>query len=97
MEYQECGGCGRINDVSDDVCLCDMERFRKERPDEYVDMRDDLIADLIGDMDIPAMRMDIDNPANVRWLLRNLGIRNANHKNFEEAFRLLKEKAKEEQ
>jgi hypothetical protein len=38
---QECGGCGRINDAGDDVCLCDMERFRKERPDEYADMVED--------------------------------------------------------
>ena len=39
--HHECGGCGRINDIGDDVCLCDMERFRKERPDEYADMVDD--------------------------------------------------------
>lgn len=39
--YSECGGCGRINDYGDDVCLCDMDRFKKERPDEYADMVDD--------------------------------------------------------
>lgn len=37
-DYQECGGCGRVNVVGDDVCLCDMDRFRSERPDEYADM-----------------------------------------------------------
>lgn len=43
---RECGGCGRINNYGDDVCLCDMDRFRKERPDEYTDM----VADgLIGE------------------------------------------------
>lgn len=42
---QECGGCGRINDAGDDVCLCDMERFRKERPDEYADMVEDGLID----------------------------------------------------
>ena len=36
--YHECGGCGRINDADDDVCLCDMDRFREERPEEYADM-----------------------------------------------------------
>lgn len=44
-EYQECGGCGRINEVGDDVCLCDMDRFRKERPDEYADMVADGLID----------------------------------------------------
>lgn len=43
-EYHECGGCGRVNDVDDDVCLCDMQRFKRERPDEYNDLvRDGVI------------------------------------------------------
>ena len=39
--YHECGGCGRVNNGDDDVCLCDMDRFRKERPNEYADMLND--------------------------------------------------------
>lgn len=42
--FHECGGCGRINNFGDDVCLCDMRRFRRERPDEYADLvRDGVI------------------------------------------------------
>lgn len=36
--HWECGGCGRINNIGDDVCLCNMEVFQRERPDEYADM-----------------------------------------------------------
>lgn len=44
--HVECGGCGRLNDIGDDVCLCDMERFKKERPAEYADMvRDGIITE----------------------------------------------------
>lgn len=31
------------------------------------------------DMDVPANRRDITDPSNVRWLLRNLAIRNSKH------------------
>lgn len=41
IEYHECGGCGRINSVGDYVCLCDMDTFQRERPDEYADMVSD--------------------------------------------------------
>jgi hypothetical protein len=39
---------------------------------------------LIADMDVPEMRRhDVD------WLARNLGIRNASHRNFTEAMRVI--------
>lgn len=40
-------------------------------------------------MDVPSARRQDD-----RWLLRNLAIRNADHENFEEAMRLIRQKLK---
>jgi hypothetical protein len=37
------------------------------------------LADMLAGMDIPAGRRDTDNPDNVRWLLRNLPINNADN------------------
>jgi|TARA_R100001244_G_scaffold49349_1_gene43656 hypothetical protein len=34
------------------------------------------------DMDIPASRRDLSDEKNVRWLLRNLPIKNKNHPKF---------------
>tara|TARA_R110002074_G_scaffold215269_1_gene385102 strand:+ start:803 stop:1009 length:207 start_codon:yes stop_codon:yes gene_type:complete len=61
-------------------------------------MADDLfqLADLnrlrllLETMDVPEMRRDVTKPANVRWLLRNLAIRNSNNTALREVFRLLK-------
>ncbi len=46
------------------------------------------------DMDVPLSRRDTSNPSNVRWLLRNLFIRNSNHPEFELVQKVLKELAK---
>jgi hypothetical protein len=48
---------------------------------------------ILATMDIPVGRTDLSKPENVRWLLRNLGIRNHKHPGFEEAVRLLKVEA----
>lgn len=61
-------------------------------------MADDLfqLADLnrlrllLETMDVPETRRDVTKPANVRWLLRNLAIRNSNNTALREVFRLLK-------
>ncbi len=47
------------------------------------------------DMDVPISRRDVDvcspqRPANVRWLLRNLAVRNKNHPQFEKTMKKLK-------
>ncbi len=34
------------------------------------------------DMNVPELRRDISDPSNVRWLLRNLPVRNQNHPQF---------------
>ena len=48
----------------------------------------DLIS-MLDEMDVPDMRKDITNGSHVRWLLRNLAIRNRDHPKFKEAIRHL--------
>ena len=45
---------------------------------------------LPSDMTIPEIRRDTTKPENVRWLLRNLGIQNQDHPNFEMVVLILK-------
>jgi hypothetical protein len=42
-------------------------------------VRSESIKRALDSMDIPALRRDITKPENIRWLLRNLPINNANH------------------
>lgn len=49
------------------------------------------LQEILSDMDIPEMRRDITSDSNVRWLLRNLPFRNAQHPQFREAMNLLRE------
>ena len=44
---------------------------------------------LLIDMDIPESKFDIDKIENVRWLQRNISIRNSEHKNFNKAIELI--------
>ena len=44
---------------------------------------------LLGDLDLPEMRKDTSKPSNVRWLLRNIGVRNSRSNNLTETIRLL--------
>ncbi len=34
------------------------------------------------DMEVPLNRRDLDKPDNVRWLLRNLWVKNSKHREF---------------
>lgn len=43
----------------------------------------------LSEMDIPKKRRDITAPENVRWLLRNLEIRNGRHPMIRETIRAL--------
>ena len=45
----------------------------------------------INQMDVPAMRRDLTNPANVRWLLRNVQVNNSKHPKIKEVLRALRE------
>ena len=42
------------------------------------------------DMDVPESRRDISQMSNVAWLLRNLGVRNQDHPDFDETISMLK-------
>ncbi len=42
------------------------------------------IEAVLCSMDVPDLRRDLDNFSNVRWLLRNLPIRNRDHPNCKE-------------
>lgn len=43
------------------------------------------------DMDVPAARRDVTDPASRIWLLRNLGIRNGRHELFNTAIEMIKQ------
>lgn len=49
------------------------------------------IEALIKSMKIPAFRKTIKNKTNLRWLNRNMQIKNADHPNFKAVKALLKE------
>lgn len=44
---------------------------------------------LLGGLDLPEMRKDTSKSSNVRWLLRNIGVRNSRSNNLTETIRLL--------
>lgn len=41
-------------------------------------------------MDLPIMRRDTSKPENVRWLLRNLSVKNSNNPDFNRMIELLR-------
>jgi hypothetical protein len=47
------------------------------------------IEKLISKMDLPAYRKTVKHNDDARWLKNNLGVRNANHKNYMKAMELL--------
>lgn len=54
------------------------------------------LINLLNDMDVPELRKDFSNVANIRWLIRNLWIRNGDHPDIDEALILLTKIAKEQ-
>lgn len=58
-------------------------------------MNDLELLTILNTMDIPQMRKDITSAANVKWLLRNISIRNAKHSQLESVIKTLKEKLNE--
>ena len=52
---------------------------------ETVIRKKSALKTLLEMMDVPEMRMNVDKPANLRWLNRNLAVRNSNHPMFETA------------
>lgn len=49
------------------------------------------LQEILSGMDIPEMRRDTTSDSNIRWLLRNLPFRNAQHPQFREAMNLLRD------
>jgi hypothetical protein len=45
---------------------------------------------ILKEMDLPEMRRDTSDPHNVRWLLRNMAVKNKNHPKYEDALKALK-------
>lgn len=48
------------------------------------------LTQILTDMDVPRLRLNTEETANVKWLLRNLHINNSTHPNLDEALLLLK-------
>ena len=49
------------------------------------------LAEMLEQMDVPDFRKNINKLANIRWLFRNLLIRNRNHPRVAEALVITKE------
>ena len=48
------------------------------------------LASILDSMDVPAMRRDLENSSNLRWLSRNLAANNLDHPQLIEARKLLR-------
>jgi len=57
--------------------------------DMYQDAKLIELAQLLGTMDVPSRRLDINNLSNVKWLLRNLRANNAENPQIGKAIALL--------
>lgn len=52
------------------------------------------LTEILSNMDIPEIRNKI-NFGNLMWMTRNLGFKNRNHPDFDEAMKLIKKMIKE--
>jgi hypothetical protein len=57
---------------------------------EWIEKDRAQLGDILKEMDIPEMRKDIKRLGNLRWLQRNLLIRNRNHPKATEALGIIK-------
>lgn len=46
---------------------------------------EDRLKEILDTMDIPSQRKEVGIISNLSWLNRNIGIRNSNHPQFDEA------------
>jgi len=56
-------------------------------------MGDNRLVEILATMDVPAQRQ-APGISNLRWLMRNLGIRNAGHPDLAEAQQLIRQHMK---
>jgi len=59
------------------------------------DIKKSKLHDILVNMQVPAMRMNLDKEENIRWLSRNLGIKNGEHQEILTAIDLIKSILKE--
>jgi hypothetical protein len=52
-------------------------------------MNAERLKELLATMNIPQMRRDISSEANLRWLVRNIAIKNGGNPNIKEALVLI--------
>jgi len=60
-------------------------------------MHDNRLVEILATMDVPVQRWAhgaVRNLTNLRWLMRNLGIRNAGHPDLAEALQLIRQHMK---
>ena len=62
---------------------------------EDIERRRSALGTILAQMDVPEMRKELDDPGNLRWLNRNLAVRNENHPMFATARTILTEILKE--
>ena len=48
------------------------------------------LAEILEEMDLPEMRKNLNNSSNLRWLMRNIGVRNRENPRFKEATGLIR-------
>ena len=53
-------------------------------------MSNEVLERVLLEMDIPDMRRDLSRASNIRWLLRNIRVRNGNHPRIVEVLDKLK-------
>ena len=46
---------------------------------ETIKRKKSALRTILEMMEVPAMRLDLDKPSNLRWLIRNLAVRNKSH------------------
>jgi len=58
-------------------------------------MQDKILQEILADMDLPEMRRDFSKPGNVKWLLRNMAVKNRGHEGYMAATAILRRKERE--
>ena len=48
------------------------------------------LAEILEEMDLPEMRKNLNESSNLRWLIRNMRVRNRKHPQCKEACELIK-------
>ena len=57
---------------------------------ETIKRKQSALKTLLRQFDIPAMRSDVTQPANLRWLTRNLAAKNKDHAMFDTAMAMVR-------